>query len=213
MRKSSPLCVRGSTVSSRTSKPCSSSRLLWGRDPQKTALSRFSLSVALRCRSGRRSDRVLADERFAALLEEAERAHWKDAAAAEAPIVLPPTAFLVANTEGYVATIASNTRHALDAGVPVALGTDGGPGGIATHLELEFLQAGGLTPVEVLTAATYGGAVALGREADLGSVAVGKLADITVCDLNLMEIDPADILDMNVEMTIVDGEIVFRRGA
>ena len=44
-----------------------------------------------------------------------------------------------------------------------------------------------------------------------GSLKAGKLADITVCDLNLMEIDPADILDMNVEMTIVDGEIVFRR--
>jgi predicted amidohydrolase YtcJ len=30
--------------------------------------------------------------------------------------------------------------------------------------------------------------------------------------LNLLEIDPGDILDMNVEMTIVDGEIVFQRG-
>jgi len=45
-----------------------------------------------------------------------------------------------------------------------------------------------------------------------GSLKAGKLADITVCDLNLLEIDPKDILNMNVEMTIVDGEIVFRQG-
>ncbi len=49
-------------------------------------------------------------------------------------------------------------------------------------------------------------------EADIrGSLKAGKLADITVCDLNLMRIDPADILNMNVEMTIVAGKIVFRR--
>ncbi len=46
-----------------------------------------------------------------------------------------------------------------------------------------------------------------------GSLTAGKLADITVCDLNLMEIDPERILDMNVEMTIVDGKVVFQRGS
>jgi predicted amidohydrolase YtcJ len=45
-----------------------------------------------------------------------------------------------------------------------------------------------------------------------GSLKAGKLADITVCDLNLMEIEPSQILDMNIEMTIVDGEIVYERG-
>jgi predicted amidohydrolase YtcJ len=38
-----------------------------------------------------------------------------------------------------------------------------------------------------------------------------KLADITVCDLNLLEIPPEDILNMNIEMTIVDGKIVNER--
>jgi len=44
-----------------------------------------------------------------------------------------------------------------------------------------------------------------------GSIRVGKLADLTVCDLNLMEIAPTDVLDMEIVMTIVDGRIVFER--
>jgi len=42
-----------------------------------------------------------------------------------------------------------------------------------------------------------------------GSIRVGKLADLTVSDLNLMEIEPTDVLDMEIVMTIVDGKIVF----
>jgi len=65
---------------------------------------------------------------------------------------------------------------------------------------------------EALKAYTINNAIAA-LEGDLrGSLKAGKLADITVCDRNLLEIDPVDILNMNVEMTIVDGEIVFRRG-
>lgn len=44
-----------------------------------------------------------------------------------------------------------------------------------------------------------------------GSIKEGKLADITVCDRNLMKINPKDILKMNIDMTIVDGKIVYTR--
>jgi hypothetical protein len=65
---------------------------------------------------------------------------------------------------------------------------------------------------EALKAYTINNAFAA-FEADVrGSLKAGKLADITVCDRNLLEIDPEEILDMNVEMTIVDGRIVFERG-
>jgi predicted amidohydrolase YtcJ len=65
---------------------------------------------------------------------------------------------------------------------------------------------------EALKAYTINNAFAAFEGDIRGSLKEGKLADITVCDLNLLEIDPGDILDMNVEMTIVDGEIVFQRG-
>ena len=62
---------------------------------------------------------------------------------------------------------------------------------------------------EALKAYTINNAYAA-FEADIrGSIKAGKLADITVCDLNLMEIDPEQLLDMNIEMTIVDGRIVY----
>jgi len=45
-----------------------------------------------------------------------------------------------------------------------------------------------------------------------GSIKPGKLADLTVSDLNLMEIEPADVLNMEIVMTVVDGRIVYERG-
>jgi predicted amidohydrolase YtcJ len=44
-----------------------------------------------------------------------------------------------------------------------------------------------------------------------GSLKAGKLADITVLDRNLMKIDPKRILETNVELTMVDGKIVYQR--
>ena len=64
---------------------------------------------------------------------------------------------------------------------------------------------------EALKAYTINNAIAAFEGETRGSLKAGKLADITVCDLNLLEIDPSEILEMNVEMTILDGEIVFRR--
>jgi imidazolonepropionase-like amidohydrolase len=148
--------------------------------------------------------RVLAGDRFRALLDEAERAQWSGMAESEQPIVLPPTAHLVENTEAYVAVSASNTRHALRAGIPVAVGTDGGPAGISTHLELELLRDAGLSSTEVLTAATRGGAIALGRGDELGSIEVGRLADLI-----LLSADPtADVRNCRaIEVVVKGGEV------
>ncbi len=64
---------------------------------------------------------------------------------------------------------------------------------------------------EALKAYTINNAYAVFEENIRGSIKEGKLADITVCDLNPMKIDPSKILLMNIEMTIVDGKIVFER--
>lgn len=62
---------------------------------------------------------------------------------------------------------------------------------------------------EALKAYTINNAYAAFEDGIRGSIEEGKLADIAVCDLNLMECDPKDILKMNVVMTIVDGKVVF----
>jgi len=63
---------------------------------------------------------------------------------------------------------------------------------------------------EALKAYTINNAYAAFEENIRGSIKQGKLADITVCDLNLLNIDPRDILKMNVLMTIVNGKIIFQ---
>jgi predicted amidohydrolase YtcJ len=68
-----------------------------------------------------------------------------------------------------------------------------------------------ITVEEALKAYTINNAHAA-FEADIrGSIKPGKLADISICDLNLIEIPCKDILKMNIEMTIVDGKIVYER--
>lgn len=85
-------------------------------------------------------------------------------------------------------------RDLLDAGAPVGLGVDGAAssesGGLAEELHQALLQARqrggptGLTTREALWLGTMGGARCLGREQEMGSVEVGKLADLAVWDLN-----------------------------
>jgi hypothetical protein len=64
---------------------------------------------------------------------------------------------------------------------------------------------------EALEAYTIQNARAAFEEDRRGSLAPGKLADIAVCDSNLLEIDPARILDMNVDLTVVGGRVMFER--
>jgi len=64
---------------------------------------------------------------------------------------------------------------------------------------------------DALKAYTINAAVAAFNGDERGSIKTGKLADLTVCDRNLLKIDPTDILKMNVQMTIVDGKVVFER--
>ena len=44
-----------------------------------------------------------------------------------------------------------------------------------------------------------------------GSIEVGKYADFTIFNRDLMTIDEADILKADVAMTVVNGQVVYRR--
>ena len=44
-----------------------------------------------------------------------------------------------------------------------------------------------------------------------GSIEVGKLADFTILDKDIMMIEEDEILDTNVEMTIIGGKVVYNR--
>jgi predicted amidohydrolase YtcJ len=57
---------------------------------------------------------------------------------------------------------------------------------------------------------TYNGAYANFLENELGSLEVGKRADIVVLEKNLFEIPSTEIAQTKVLLTLVDGEVVFR---
>lgn len=73
----------------------------------------------------------------------------------------------------------------------VTVGTDAGfiyqLYGFSYPRELELLREAGFHPLEVIRSATLYGAQALGMEKDLGSVAIGKLADFVIIDANPLE--------------------------
>ena len=66
-----------------------------------------------------------------------------------------------------------------------------------------------MTRKEALKSMTLWNAFAGFEEDQLGSIEVGKQADITVLDRDIMTVEESDILSTNVAMTIVSGEIVY----
>ncbi len=66
---------------------------------------------------------------------------------------------------------------------------------------------------EALAMYTAGGAFAMHRETEIGSLAPGKLADFTVLDRNPLSVDPEQITGIQVLATVVDGTPTYQGGA
>jgi imidazolonepropionase-like amidohydrolase len=80
----------------------------------------------------------------------------------------------------------ANVRRANKAGVTIVMGTDsGGAGGLhgaCVPREMELLNEAGLTPMQVIVAATRSAAEVIGQGGALGTLEAGKLADAIVVD-------------------------------
>jgi imidazolonepropionase-like amidohydrolase len=85
---------------------------------------------------------------------------------------------------------------------PDPTGNGGTLPGFADQREIELLVEAGFTPVEAIKIATWNGAVYLGRQDRIGSVAAGKDADLVV-----VKGDPATKIDdiENVDVVFKDG--------
>jgi imidazolonepropionase-like amidohydrolase/Tol biopolymer transport system component len=75
----------------------------------------------------------------------------------------------------------------VEGGGKVGLGSHGEVQGIGTHWELWMMASGGMKPHAALRAATIDSADAIGFAKDLGSLEVGKLADLIVLDANPLD--------------------------
>jgi imidazolonepropionase-like amidohydrolase len=101
-------------------------------------------------------------------------------------------------------------RKALDAGVKMALGSDIRPLEEAALLEMGLWVKDGATPWQTLLAATKHAADLCGAGADLGTVEVGKLADLIVVAANPLE-DVANV--RRLLLVLKEGRVVSdRRG-
>jgi 5-methylthioadenosine/S-adenosylhomocysteine deaminase len=118
----------------------------------------------------------------------------------------------------------------MDAGVNIVLGTDNMTEDMFHALKIgSIIHRGGRgreneggvnpSPQAMLDAATRNAALALGREADLGSLEAGKKADLTILDLNQAHLRPIINLVSNivhyanssaVESVMVDGRFLMR---
>jgi len=117
-------------------------------------------------------------------------------------------------------------RTQLAAGAPVAFGSDAPVEGIdpfwGIHAAVTRRRAGGapgvdgwypeqrLTVEEALRGFTLGAAYAAGMEAEVGSLACGKLADLVVLDRDIFSVEPMAIRDTVVLGTMVGGRWRYR---
>ncbi|MGZ9584413.1 imidazolonepropionase [Paenibacillus marinisediminis] len=97
------------------------------------------------------------------------------------PVLLPGTSFnLGLQTH-------ARARDMIDRyGLPVAISTDYNPGSCPTEsIQLIMMLASlnlKMTPEEILTATTLNAAAAIGRAADIGTIEIGKWADLAILD-------------------------------
>lgn len=115
-------------------------------------------------------------------------------------------------------------RRLLDAGVTIANGTDAPVEDVdplqsiyasvtrkRTDGTVTFYPEQAMTRAEAIYSYTLGNAYAAKEDNYKGSLTVGKVADITVLDHNLLTCSDDDILNTSVLYTIVDGDIKYKR--
>lgn len=102
-------------------------------------------------------------------------------------------------------------KRFLDAGIPVVLASDHNPNNPVTDMGL-VCQLGayllGLSPAQALGAATWNAAVSLGIEDEVGSIEVGKRADILVHDVPDLDHWVYEVGRRTVRHVVLGGRVV-----
>jgi Tol biopolymer transport system component len=104
-----------------------------------------------------------------------------------------------------VPLLAADTAKLAEAGALVGMGSHGDEPGIGFHYEMEAHTLGGMKPMAVLHAATAGAAETIGRLDDMGTLEVGKYADLVVFDRDPLR----DIRDTRSVRLVMRGGQLF----
>ncbi len=158
--------------------------------------------------------------------EDVARLGRLDLVASVQPIHVSDDIPMIEQSVGERARFAYPFRDMWDAGVTLALGSDCpvadanpllGMHAAVTRQRRDGTPLGGWYPAQRLTVEeavwgfTMGPALACGRESELGSIARGKRADLVVLDSDIFAIDPREIAQAQVVMTVFDGRVVYQR--
>jgi len=145
-------------------------------------------------------------------------------------VVVTQPAFIYYSGERYLKTVAQEQLEHLypigtliKAGVKVGAGSDcpvvppnplvGIYAAISRKAEIgkTILLREGISPLEAFRMYTEGAAYASFEERIKGNIAPGKLADLVILSAGPTEVPVEEIKDLEVEMTIIGGEVVYRK--
>ena len=132
----------------------------------------------------------------------------------------------------FLASGIAPVNEMISAGLTVGIGTDDGNcnGNVSMLSDMKFVALGqkvkyndatAITADQVLRMATIDGARAVGLETEIGSLEIGKCADLILVDLNAPHMRPLhslssalvyQALGCEVRTVIVDGEILMQDG-
>jgi hypothetical protein len=114
-------------------------------------------------------------------------------------------------------------RSLREAGVPISFGSDNAPLSLFQSIALAVDRRDrtgalispeqALTREEALECATLGGAKLTFEDGEKGSIAIGKLADLAVLSADPLSCPSDQLAQIESELTIVDGRIVYRAEA
>lgn len=121
------------------------------------------------------------------------------------PTVLPGAAF-------FLGMIYAPAREMIDAGLPIAMASDFNPGSSPSgNMQMILSMASilyRLTPEEAINACTINGAYAMGLSEELGSIAVGKKANLFISkDIPTIEFLPYYYGSNKVETMMINGKV------
>jgi imidazolonepropionase-like amidohydrolase len=125
----------------------------------------------------------------------------------EHPGLLPP--MMAAKTAGVVQDHRRSFRRAVEAGVKVAMGTDAG---VSRHgengQELQLMVENGMTPMQAIVASTLHAAQLVHLDESLGTLEVGKLADVLLVKGDVLSDISKIVNPANVQLVLKAGRVV-----
>ncbi|MAO86992.1 MAG: imidazolonepropionase [Candidatus Marinimicrobia bacterium] len=103
-------------------------------------------------------------------------------------------------------------RKLLEKGIDVALATDFNPGSCQIQsmpfiISLACIHLG-MTVEEAFASATYYSAKTLNLEGEVGSIAIGRKADLVIWDVEMLMNIPYNVTDMSIKMVIKNGKAI-----